>query len=109
MRLLTMFLLAGSPANPSDLLIKGAEDFDLSRAKSRQPCSATSAEAIVVCGRRAKAQEVIVRNPGQFESRQLRAETGLGSGATLDMHAEQHSRPDGRSGPAVMVRIKTPF
>jgi hypothetical protein len=62
----------------------------------------------VVCGRRAKSDEIIVKDPGQFESGPLRAETRLGGGV-LDMHGEQHSFPDGRTGPAAMVRFSLPF
>ena len=102
-------LLIAAPAGPdaAPSLMPGAEGFDLAQPGPAARCGAGPGSEIVVCGRR-KNDEIRVRDAGRFEQKPLKAETRLG-GASLDVHAEQRSLPDGRSGPAAMVRIRIPF
>jgi hypothetical protein len=109
MALLAMLLMAApSTGRDPEPLIAGAEHFDLAAPAPGRPCDARSGSEIVVCGRR-KNDEPVIRDPGRFARRPLRAEVKLPSGATLDLHAEQHGSPDGRSGPAAMIRVRIPF
>jgi hypothetical protein len=108
MLLLASLLMASASAKPSESLIPGAEDFDLKRVKRSGSCADRGLDAIVVCARRTKSDEIFVRDPGRFESGPLRAETRIGGGI-LDVHGEQHGLPDGRSAPAAMVRFRIPF
>ena len=108
MKLLTLLLLASASAKPSETLIPGAEAFDLKRVKRSETCAQEGPDAIVVCGRGAKSDVIVVKNPAQFEMGPLRAETRF-LGGMLDVHGEQHALPDGRSAPAAMVRFRIPF
>ena len=103
-------VLMASAAEPerSRMVMKGAEDFDLARPVPDRGCATATDSEILVCGRRRKNDEIRVRDAGRFEQKPLKAETRLG-GASLDVHAEQRSLPDGRSGPAALVRIRIPF
>jgi hypothetical protein len=106
---LVLLMAAPGPAGgEARLLLPGAEDFDLAREVAPARCDERAGGAIVVCGRR-KAEDIVIRDPGRFAQRPLRAEVKLPSGASVDMHAEQRSLPGGRSGPAAMVRVRIPF
>ena len=68
-----------------------------------------SGDAIVVCGRRAGWAYPLEEMARIFEPKHIRAETGLGNGATGDVHTEQVAMPNGRQSKRIMVGIKMPF
>jgi hypothetical protein len=104
---LLILMLIAAPAAARAELLPGAELFDLAKMDEAAGCGRTGSE-IVVCGRR-KNDEIIVRDGAGLEGKPLKAEVRLPSGVTLDVHGEQHTMPDGRSGPAAMVRVTIPF
>ena len=108
MAILALLMLA-SPAPGRESLLPGADGFDLAREAEDPGCADRRGSEIVVCGRRKKNDEIRVRDAAALEKKPLKAEVKLPSGATLDMHAEQHAMPDGRSAPAAMVRVTIPF
>ena len=107
MAFLALLMLA-APAQAKETLRPGAEGFDLARKGPAPDCGDRQGSEIVVCGRR-KNDEIVVRDGAGLEGKPLKAEVKLPGGATLDMHAEQHTMPDGRSAPAAMVRVTIPF
>jgi hypothetical protein len=95
-----------------------ATDFDLARYKPSTPpgdvhslfgCDNSSDHEIVVCARRAGPAYPIEEMARIFEPKPLKAETGIGNGATANVHVEDFEFPNGQHSHRVMVGIKLPF
>ena len=87
-------------------------DFDLARyrASGEGSCAGAGAGDVLVCGpRRGRGDYPLDYWDRVFAEPPLRAEVGLGGGATGDVHVEQHDFGNGRVARRVMVGIKLPF
>ena len=88
-------------------------DFDLARYRSggEGNCAGAAAGDVLVCGpRHGRGDYPLAYWDRVFgPERPLRAEVGLGGGATGDLHVEQHDFGNGRVARRVMVGIKLPF
>lgn len=87
--------------------------FDLARYRGGDgACAGAAAGDVLVCGR-------LRHGGGDYPlaywarifgpERPIRAETGLGGGATGDVHVEQHEYSNGTVANRVMVGIRMPF
>ena len=108
---------AASPAPPPAARI-GAGDFDLARYRrsaaapdvhSLFHCDASNEKEIVVCARRAGPAYPLEEMARIFEPKPLKAETGIGGGATANVHVEDVAFPTGLHSKRLMVGIKLPF
>jgi hypothetical protein len=108
---------APAPVPPSPPRI-GATDFDLARVKpSASPgdvhslfgCDRSSGTEIVVCARRAGPAYPLEEMARIFEPGPLRAETGIGHGATANVHVEDFVFPNGQRSHRIMLGVKMPF
>ena len=88
-------------------------DFDLARyrASGEGSCAGAGAGDVLVCGpRRGRGDYPLDYWDRVFgPERPIRAEVGLGGGATGDIHVEEHDFGNGRVARRVMVGIKLPF
>ena len=88
-------------------------DFDLARYRGggEGNCAGAAAGDVLVCGPRHGRGDYPLDYWDRIfgPERPLRAEVGLGGGATGDIHAEQHDFGNGRVAQRVMVGIKLPF
>ena len=88
-------------------------DFDLARYRSGGAgnCAGAAAGDVLVCGpRHGRGDYPLDYWDSIFgPERPIRAEVGLGGGATGDLHVEQHDFGNGRVAQRVMVGIKLPF
>ena len=88
-----------------------AIDFDLARVKPSDPADACDGRSqgsdIVICGRRKPPALPLDAMANIYEPKPLRAQLGLGGGATADV--EQVGLPNGAVSKRLMVRIKMPF
>lgn len=112
---LLLGLQAATPAPPAAPRVDAIQ-FDLAKAGQARDRGVRglfecdrSGDAIVVCGRRAGPAYPLEEMARIFEPKHIRAETGLGNGATGDVHTEQVAMPNGRISKRVMVGIKMPF
>jgi hypothetical protein len=99
---------------PSDGPPIAAVDFDLARYRPPEGagCLGGGGEAgVLVCGRRGRGDYPMDYWDRIFgPERRIRAELGLGGGATGNVHVEQHEFSDrGLVANRVMVGIKLPF
>ncbi|HEX5183107.1 MAG TPA: hypothetical protein VFW19_08145 [Allosphingosinicella sp.] len=86
--------------------------FDLANVKPADPagdCGPSQGPEIVVCGRRNPYVYPLDKMARIYEPKPLRAETGLGHGATANVHVEQAEIGPGLKSNRVMVGIKIPF
>ena len=120
--LLLSLQVAAAPAPPPATAPRiGAGDFDLAKVKASAPpgdvhslfhCDRSGDSAIVVCARRAGPAYPLDEMARIFEAKPLRAETGIGNGATANVHVEQGvppQLPPGVKTNRIMVGIKLPF
>ena len=124
--LLLSLQAAASPAPPPDASSRiGLGDFDLAKLKRSAPpadvhslfhCDRSGGAEIVVCARRAGPAYPLEEMARIFEAKPLKAEVGIGDGATANVHVEQadfgNATPSAHSGLSskrVMVGIKLPF
>jgi hypothetical protein len=115
--LLLSLQAAASPAPPPATPQRvGATDFDLAKYKPSAPdvhslfaCDNSSNAEIVVCARRAGAAYPLEEMARIFEAKPLKAETGIGNGATANVHVEDFEFPNGQHSHRAMVGIKLPF
>jgi hypothetical protein len=88
-------------------------DFDLARYRGSGDgsCAGAAAGDVLVCGPRRRGGNYPLDHWARIfgPERPIRAEVGLGGGATADLHAEQHDFGNGRVANRVMVGIKLPF
>jgi hypothetical protein len=107
---------AATPAPPAARI--GATDFDLAKVRrSASPidvhslfgCDRSGGADIVVCARRAGPAYPLEEMARIFEAGPLRAETGLGSGLTGNIHVEDVEFPGGLHSHRIMIGVKMPF
>jgi hypothetical protein len=87
-------------------------DFDLAKVKPADPCDDRAqgqGSEIVVCGHRKPYAYPLEAMAKIYEPKPLRAQVGLGHGATGDVHVEQVELGPGLKTNRVMVGIKLPF
>lgn len=115
--LLLSLQAAAAPA-PATPVPAAPIDFDLAKARPRASradvhslfvCDDSSSAEIVVCARRAGPAYPLEEMARIFEPKPLKAGTGLGHGATADVHVEDVAFPTGLHSRRVMFTIKTPF
>lgn len=96
-----MLLQANGPA-----MVPGLERFDLATVARPSGCGADAAEGeVVVCG--ARATDRMATLPEVVEP-PIRAQIGLGGGATATLHGIQSNLPGG-TGSGAAVTIRVPF
>jgi hypothetical protein len=100
--------MTGADGSPTPLA------FDLARYRSEGGggCAGAGAADILVCGPRRSGGAYPLDHWARIFGPEppIRAEMGLGGGATANIHAERHDFNDrGRSANRVMVGIKLPF
>jgi hypothetical protein len=101
--------LAPAPPPPAKI---DAIHFDLATAKPADPapgCGASTASEIVVCARRRGWVYPLDKMAKIYEAKPLRAQVGLGGGATANVHVEQAEIAPGVKSNRLMVSIKVPF
>ncbi|HEX4739410.1 MAG TPA: hypothetical protein VH331_17820 [Allosphingosinicella sp.] len=101
---------APAPAPPASTKVD-AIDFDLARIKPADAadCDRPGGSEIVVCGRRKGYVYPLAEMAKIFEAKPLRAEKGIGNGATARVHVEDATMANGSISHRVMVGIKLPF
>lgn len=84
--------------------------FDLAKVKPADPCESDSPSEIVVCGRRGLQNDYPLEKMERlYREKPVRAEIGLGNGATGRAYLEQVEMPDGQVSRRIMFGIKMPF
>jgi hypothetical protein len=85
-------------------------DFDLAKVKPADPCASDSASEIVVCGRRRLQNDYpLAAMERLYREKPVRAEIGLGNGATGRVYLDQVEMPGGQISKRIMFGIKMPF
>ncbi|QAY79053.1 hypothetical protein [Sphingosinicella sp. BN140058] len=91
-------------------------DFDLAKIRAADTdlsitgrCAASNAAEIVVCGRRRSPDADRDRYRPEFAEKPLRAEIGIGGGATARAFVDSVAMPNGEVSKRVMVGVKLPF
>lgn len=108
--LLIAFQAAASSAPAGPLPV----EFDLKTHKpapdpeGAAACAQQNASDIVVCGRRGQGYRVPELD-GRYDEKPLRAEIGIGGGATLRGYVESVEFPNGQVSKRAMIGIKTKF
>lgn len=110
--LLALQVAAGA-ASPAPI----PADFDLAKLKPPQSefaiggdCRGEEADEIVVCGRRRGASKYPLEEmERRYKEKPIRAEMGIGGGATARAYVEQVEMPQGQVSKRVMFGIKTKF
>jgi hypothetical protein len=102
---------APAPAPPASSKVDAIR-FDLARVRPADPladCDRSDGSEIVVCGRRKAYAYPLDKMAKIYERGPLRAETGIGGGATVDVHVEDAQLGSGLISHRVMLRLKMPF
>jgi hypothetical protein len=89
-----------------------AIDFDLARYRPSRPqgCGSATGTEIVVCGRRLNREiDPSGELARRYAGRPLKAEVGLGGGATARSYVQSAEMPRGAVSKRIMVGIKLPF
>ena len=88
-------------------------DFDLARVKPAEPergCATDNPSEIVVCGRRPLRNDYPLEAMAErYREKPVRAEIGLGGGATGRAYLEQVEMPQGQVSRRIMFGVKLPF
>ena len=108
-------LQAATPAPPAAPRVDSVH-FDLAKAGQTRDrgvhglfaCDRSGPD-VVVCGHRAGPAYPLAEMARIYEPKHIRAEMGLGNGATGDVHTEQVVMPNGRISKRILVGLKLPF
>jgi hypothetical protein len=83
-------------------------DFDLAKYRpAERGCGEADGAEIVICGRR-RAEPNLKMDP-RWVDKPVRAEIGLGGGATLRAYGESVEMPGGQISKRGMIGIRLPF
>jgi hypothetical protein len=91
-------------------------DFDLAKVKAsedpdqRRACRGGDSAEILVCGRRRPGNDYPFEEMERlFREKPIRAEVGIGGGATARAYVDQVEMPQGQVSKRIMIGIKMPF